>query len=184
MPQTCRIIHFFIIRQSSLLMCFPLLRISKPYPFFNTELNSNLLHPWRLPCPIPVKANAFLTLKVQSTLFLTLYMVITSYYLVECLHNHWIPKISSSPWMFIKGIKGIDIWNDYIDEWLSHNMICVNLPNSLTVTQYKYSKTQEWIFRNLKAILRLTWQRVAELKLQWHFQKEEQCPHQFQLGHR
>ena len=77
----------------------------------------------------------------------------------------WIPKISSSPWMFIKGIKGIDIWNDYIDEWLSHNMICVNLPNSLTVTQYKYSKTQEWIFRNLKAILRLTWQRVAELKL-------------------
>lgn len=36
--------------------------------------------------------------------------------------------------------------DEYIDK-MSHNTICVNLPNSPTVTQYTYLKTQELIFR-------------------------------------
>lgn len=95
--QTHRFIHFFTIPHSSLLMCFSLLRM---YPNLIHFLVLNSIQIYHIHeaflDPIPIKANALLALKSQSTLLLILYIIITTDYLVECLHNIWIPKLPST----------------------------------------------------------------------------------------
>lgn len=101
------------------------------------------------PDSIPIKANAFLALKSQSTQFLTLHMVIIKDYLAECLHNTWILKISStiawcSPCIFI---NGIDRWmTTYENDHHIIRSVSICLTLSLLL-QYKYSKTRELICR-------------------------------------
>lgn len=72
--------------------------------------------------------------------------------------------------------------DDYTDNMIVTQLwsvsICLILSLLLNTNTQKH-KSQ--FSDGLKAILRLTWQRVAELKLQWYFQKEEQCSYWFNL---